>query len=265
MSVLDEITAYKRQVVAQRKLARPIQSVRRAAESAPPPRDFTGAIAADGLSVISEVKRASPAKGAIDLSVDAPTLAGHYQAAGASAISVLTDEKYFNGSDDDLVAVRGTVGVPVLRKEFIVDPYQIYESRALGADVILLIVASLEPAQISEYRALAESLGMATLVEVHDEAELQTALSLGSPIVGINNRNLKTLAVDLATTERLRPLVPSGILTVGESGIRSAEDAHRLRAVGVDAVLVGEALVRAPDVTTLIGDMRRQPAATSAR
>jgi indole-3-glycerol phosphate synthase len=253
--ILDEILAYKREFVAERRARAPLADVRARAADGAPARDFRGALAGPGVSAIAEIKRQSPAKGALRLDMDAPTMARTYAAAGASAISVLTDEKYFKGSDADLVAVRAAVPVPVLRKDFVVDAYQVYEARALGADAVLLIVAALAPAEIGELAELAHSLGMAALVEAHTEDEVRTALGSGATLLGINNRDLTRMVVDVATTERLRPLVPEGVLLVSESGIRAPEDFARLAAIGVDAALVGEALVTAPDAGALLRAM----------
>jgi indole-3-glycerol phosphate synthase len=253
--ILDEILEHKREEVAERKRLRPEIDVRSAAAAAEPSRDFRSALRAPGISVIAEVKRASPAKGALRLDADAARLACRYASAGAAAISVLTDGRYFRGCDDDLVAVRSSVAVPILRKEFIVDRYQLYESRAIGADAILLIVRALRAPELREFHRLGLELGMAVLVEVHNEAELELALDADADLVGINNRDLTRMVVDLSTTSRLRPLVPPGVVVVSESGIRSAEDARAFAGIGVDAILVGEALVTAADPGTLIAEL----------
>ena len=251
--ILDEILAHKRTEVAERTARFSEAAVVERAKAAPPARDFRAALTRPGVAIISEIKRQSPAKGALRLDMDAPTMARTYAAAGAAAISVLTDEKYFKGSDADLIAVREAVDVPVLRKDFVVDPYQVYEARALGADAVLLIVRALTRDDIVELSALADSLGMAALVEAHTAEEIETALDAGATLLGINNRDLTRMVVDVATTERLRPLVPSGVTLVSESGIRTADDVARLRLIGVDAALVGEALVTAPDAGALLG------------
>lgn len=251
--ILDEILANKRAEVAARRAREPESRVAERAAAAPPPRDFAGALRGPGVSIIAEVKRRSPAKGALRLDMDAPTMAATYAEGGASAVSVLTDERYFNGSDADLVAVRARVGVPLLRKDFVVSTYQVSEARALGADAVLLIVRALRPAEIAELAGLAASLGMAALVEVHTEAELQIALDCGASLVGINNRDLTRMVVDLETTARLRPLVPAGVTLVSESGIRAPEDIAHLRDLGVDAALIGESLVTAADPKALLG------------
>ena len=250
--ILDEILANKRREVADRIKHEPIERVAQRASLAPKARDFAGELRKPGVSIISEIKRQSPAKGALRLDMDAPTMAATYAAAGASCISVLTDEKYFKGSDADLVAVRQRVQVPVLRKDFVVSPYQVYEARALGADAVLLIVLALRPAELLEMSKLAKALGMAALVEVHSEEELGIALDLGSDLIGINNRDLTRMVTDLETTAKLRPLVPPGVTLVSESGIRTAEDVAWLAGLGVDAALVGESLVTAPDAAALL-------------
>ncbi|MDP8923422.1 MAG: indole-3-glycerol phosphate synthase TrpC [Chloroflexota bacterium] len=265
--MLDEILTHKRAEVAERIARVPRAALAERAHTAPPARDFRAALSRPGVSIIAEIKRQSPAKGALRLDMDAPTMARTYAAAGAAAISVLTDERYFNGSDADLVAVRQAVDVPILRKDFVVDPYQVYEARTLGADAILLIVRALNRNEIVELSALADSLGMAALVEAHTAEEVAVALDAGATLVGINNRDLTRMVVDVATTERLRPLVPSGVTLVSESGIRSADDIARLRTIGVDAALVGEALVTAPDAGELLRSLiaaGRSPAEASA-
>ena len=252
--ILDEILANKRAEVDERQAREAEDAVARRAAAAPPPRDFHGALRAPGVSIIAEVKRQSPAKGALRLDMDAPTMAATYAEAGAACVSVLTDEKYFKGSDADLVAVREQVQVPVLRKDFVVSRYQIHEARALGADAILLIVLALQPAEIVEYARLAADLGMIALVEVHSEDELRVALDCGATLVGINNRDLTRMVTDLETTAKLRPLVPDGVTLVSESGIRTPAEIAWLRDLGVDAALVGESLVTAPDPAALLGE-----------
>src|SRR4051794_19012576 len=206
--ILDEILDNKRIEVAARLAREPESRVAARAAAAAPALDFAGALGKPGVSIIAEIKRQSPARGALRLDMDAPTMAATYAEAGASCISVLTDEKYFKGSDADLMAVRQRVSVPILRKDFVVSPYQIYEARAIGADAILLIVLALQPDEIVELSKLAASLGIAALVEVHSEEELQTALDLGCDLIGINNRDLTRMVTDVQTTARLRPLVP---------------------------------------------------------
>jgi indole-3-glycerol phosphate synthase len=251
--ILDEILANKRAEVAARWKHESEASVANRALAVPPARNFLGALQRPGVSIISEIKRQSPAKGALRLDMDAPTMAATYAAAGASCISVLTDEKYFKGSDADLVAVRERLEVPVLRKDFVVSSYQVYEARTLGADAVLLIVLALTPAEIVDLAALAHSLGMAALVEVHTEDELRIAV--GASLIGINNRDLTRMVTDLETTVRLRPLVPPGVTLISESGIRTPDDIAMLRDLGVDGALIGESLVTAPDAGVLLGEM----------
>jgi indole-3-glycerol phosphate synthase len=253
--ILDDILANKRTEVAARRERETEQHVAARAKDTPPARDFLAALRRPGVSIIAEIKRQSPAKGALRPDMDAPTMAATYASAGASCISVLTDEKYFKGSDADLVAVRQRVRVPVLRKDFVVSSYQIHEARTLGADAVLLIVLALTPPEIVEYAALATSLGMAALVEVHAEDELHVAIDCGATLIGINNRDLTRMITDLDTTTKLRPLVPAGVTLISESGIRTPEDIAHLRALGVDGALIGESLVTAPDAGILLGEM----------
>jgi indole-3-glycerol phosphate synthase len=218
---------------------------------APKPRDFLGAIRAKlsaGLpAVIAEMKKASPSKGVLRADFDPAAIGAAYTKHGAACLSVLTDRQFFNGSPEDLAAARGASGLPALRKDFIVDAYQVYQSRALGADAILLIVAALERDALAELTALARSLELAVLVEVHDRDELEVALGLDTPLVGINNRSLRTFETRLETTLRLVPHVPRDRIVVTESGIARAEDVRRLRAAGIEVFLIGEAFMRAPD------------------
>ena len=256
MSVLEEIVARKHDELSARRRQRPFNDLRTAAEAQSEPRRFADALAGPGLSVIAEIKRRSPAKGDLNLDLDAAAQARRYELAGASAISVLTDEPYFNGRDEDLEAARSAVELPVLRKDFTLHPFQVYESRAIGADAVLLIARCLGDGLLRDLRLIAESLGMAALVEVHDEAELERAVASGASILGINNRNLDTLEVDPETSFRLRPLLPPGYLAVSESGIARPALAARLREAGFDAILVGEALVTAPDPGALLAALR---------
>jgi len=250
--ILQKICATKREEVdaAQRRL--PLAEVRRDAESRVLTRDFEGALrakmAAGQAAVIAEIKRASPSKGVIRADFEPADIAQSYAAgdAGVSAacLSVLTDRQYFQGSNDYLKQARASCALPVLRKDFMIDPWQIYESRALGADCVLLIAACLEDGLMAEMEAIAHSLGMAVLVEVHDGAELERALRLKTPLIGINNRDLRSFEVSLETTLALRDAVPPGRLLVTESGIATPADVQRLRAAGVHAFLVGEAFMR---------------------
>lgn len=246
--ILEKILKAKAKEVAAAKKLRPLVEIRAAAEAAPPARDFVGALRAkigEGKpAVIAEIKKASPSKGVIRENFDPAAIAASYAAHGAACLSVLTDARFFQGSAEHLIAARAAAVIPALRKDFIADPYQIYEARAWGADCILLIVAALRPAQLSELEFLAHSLGMAALVEVHDRTELDAALKLSTPLVGINNRDLRTFAITLETTIDLLPSVPHDRLAIAESGIVSVDDVARLRSQGVRAFLVGEAFMR---------------------
>ncbi len=247
-SFLDTIIAHKREEVARQKQVKPLDTWKAAAESAPPPRDFLTALRAPGVSLIAEVKKASPSKGLLCPDFDPVRLARAYAANGAAAISVLTDARFFQGSLDDLRAVQQAVDIPVLRKDFVVDAYQVYEARAAGADAVLLIVAALDDATLRDLYALIHQLGMVALIEVHNAAELERALSLRPRLIGVNNRDLHTFHVTLDTTAALRPRLPADVVLVAESGIHTPEDVTRLAAIGVDAMLVGEALVTAENV-----------------
>ncbi len=242
-SVLDEIIAGVREDTARREAALPVDRLRDACEEVPPAKDAEAALRRPGLSVIAEVKRSSPSKGALSEITDPAALASSYVEGGASAISVLTEERRFNGSLADLDAVRAAVDVPVLRKDFVVSEYQVWEARAHGADIVLLIVAALPDERLRDLMHLADSLGMTSLVEVHDEAETTRAVDLGARVIGVNNRNLKTLDVDTTTFARLAPLIPQERVRVAESGVRGPEEAALFSRAGADAILVGEALV----------------------
>ncbi|HHW39911.1 MAG TPA: indole-3-glycerol phosphate synthase TrpC [Syntrophomonadaceae bacterium] len=254
LMILDQIVSAKREEVARLREAFPLHRLRRQAEEAPPARDFLRALKRTGgqVNLIAEIKRASPSRGVIRPDFDPPALAREYESAGAKAISVLTDERFFQGHPEHLRRVREAVALPVLRKDFIIDPVQIYESRLLGADAVLLIAAVLEQSRLEDCLALARELGMAALVEVHTEEELYRVLRTGARIIGINNRDLATFKTDLSTTFNLAPLIPPGRVVVSESGIRTGEDLVRLAERGIDSVLVGEALMRAPDVAAEI-------------
>ena len=254
-TILDQIVEWKYKEVAAAKQAGSVAALQRQSSMAPPPRDMVAALARPGVSLIAEVKRASPSKGVLCPDLDPATLASAYEAGGAAAISVLTDERFFQGSLDDLRTVRQHAGLPVLRKDFVIDPYQIIEARVAGADAVLLIVAVLSDGDLVSLYQLVRELGMAALVEVHDEAELARALEIGPRIVGINNRDLRTFHVDLETTARLRARVPKDVVLVAESGVHTPADVARLSAIGADAMLIGEALVRAPDVGQKIREL----------
>jgi len=255
--ILARIVADKRVEVAARKAARPQAAVEAAARAQAAPRGFARALAAraeapaaqgGGLALVAELKKASPSHGLIRPAYEPAALARAYLAGGAACLSVLTDGPYFQGEDAHLAAARAAVPLPVLRKDFLVDPWQVAESRAIGADCVLLIVAALSDAQAAELAAAAAAFALDVLVEVHDEAELDRALALKPALLGVNNRNLKTLAVDLATTLRLAPRVPAGIAVVAESGLGSHADLARLARIGVRRFLVGESLMRQADV-----------------
>lgn len=249
--ILEKIVAVKREEVAHALKRRPLAQVRQDAESRLSTRDFEGAmrrkIAAGQAAVIAEVKKASPSKGVLRADFIPADIAQSYAEHGAACLSVLTDRQFFQGGPDDLKQARASCDLPVLRKDFMVDPYQVYEARAMGADCILLIAACLDDAQMLELEAIARSLNMAVLVEVHDRPELERALRLKTPLLGVNNRNLKTFEVSLDTTVDLLACAPADRLLVTESGIATAADVQRLRSAGVPAFLVGEAFMRAPD------------------
>jgi indole-3-glycerol phosphate synthase len=257
VSFLGDILARKRTEVEAARAALPERELRTRARDAAPPRPFEAALSLPGgpARVIAEVKRASPSAGAIRAGLDAPAQARAYAAAGAAAVSVLTDGPGFGGSLADLAAVRAAVDLPLLRKDFVLDRYQLLEARAHGADAALLIVAALEPDALRRLLGDAAELGLAALVEVHHEEEVEAALAAGARLVGVNNRNLLTFAVDLAVSERLLPLLPADVRGVAESGVRTAADARRLRRAGAANLLVGEALVRAADPAALIREM----------
>ena len=263
--ILDQIVADKRIEIAKRKTRVSLAEFRRRAESMEDARDFAGALRGESIALIAEIKSASPSQGQIRTEVDPVRIAQICEMNGASAISVLTDRKYFQGDLSSLKGARVGADLPLLRKDFIVDEYQLYESRALQADAILLIVRILDGSQLSDYQALAESLGISTLIEVHDEAELERALISGATIVGINNRNLADFSVNLATTERLAPLIPQERTVVSESGIRSREEVERVAAVGADAVLVGEALMRSEDIGAKVRELTQVPCRQTRR
>jgi len=249
--ILDDILANKKTKLEIARRRFPQSQLERLAKDQPPAKDFAAALKGDGLRLIAEVKKASPSKGTIAENFDPVKTAETYAANGASAISVLTESKFFQGGLDVLDRIRRALGEaapPLLRKDFLFDPYQIHESRAHGADAILLIVAILVPEQLHELIVLTRSLGMECLVEVHNQVEVEIALGSHARVVGINNRDLKTFKVDIMTTERLHKLVPSDRVVVSESGIKTRADVDMIRGWAVDAVLIGEALMSASDV-----------------
>lgn len=245
MSILDKILAVKQREVAAAKAAEP--RIEAKARAAPPPRDFVAALRARQPAVIAEIKRASPSRGVLRQDFHPSTIARSYEKAGAACMSVLTDAEFFQGNSSHLQEARAACALPVLRKDFYTDPFQAYESRAMGADCVLLIAACLEDRQMRDLESLAFELGMAVLVEVHDAGELARALELKTPLIGINNRNLRTFETRLETTLELLPYVPKDRIVVTESGILSQADVSRMRAQGVHTFLVGEAFMRADD------------------
>jgi len=250
-TILDRICDDKRKEVALHKSQRPIQELLRRAKDQAPPRGFAAAldrkVAEIGIGLIAEIKKASPSAGLIRSTFEPGQLARAYARAGAACLSVLTN-KFFQGTDAHLGEARSAVELPVIRKDFVVDPYQIVESRALGADCVLLIVAALSDDELSNMEDIALGYGMDVLVEVHDEAELERALKLKSPLIGVNNRNLKIMKTDLGTTERLAPMIPTDRQLVCESGIDSPSDIKRMIAAGAKRFLIGESLMKRPDV-----------------
>ena len=256
--ILDHIVATKVGEISALRRVR--LDLRRAAEDAPPPHPVLEPMRRRSrVGVIAEVKRRSPGAGEIDSGLDPAALSAEYEDAGAMAVSVLTDGPWFGGSLDDLRAVRGARTVPVLRKDFVIDPLQVYEGRAAGADLMLLIVRILDGALLAELRAMIHELGMTALVEVHDEWEVETALRSGAALVGVNNRDLTVFRTDLAVTERLARYLPDDVLLVSESGIGSRADVERVAAAGTDAVLVGEALVRSGAPGRLVEELGSVP------
>ena len=256
--ILERIVADNRLELEDRKSRVSLEELKGMALEQPPPLDLAKALRAERIQLIAEVKKASPSRGIIRPDFNAVELARIYAAGGASAISVLTEARYFKGSLEHLKDIGRALGVrrlPLLRKDFLYDPYQVYESRAYGADSLLLIVAILEPKQLGELLMLSHELGMKCLVEVHNRAELEIALGSGAEIIGLNNRDLKTFSVDLNTTGRLRPLVPEDRIVVSESGISNRSDMEKLKKWDVDAVLIGESLVAAPDVAAKMREL----------
>lgn len=255
MSVLDEILDGVRADLAERQRSVGIEELKRRAERAPAPRDVYAALGGDRVSVIAEVKRSSPSKGPLAAIADPAALASDYEAGGAHVISVLTERRRFAGTLDDLAAVRARVDIPVLRKDFIVTSYQLWEARAYGADLALLIVAALDQSALESLIERAVSIGLTPLVEVHDEEEVERAVDAGAKIIGVNARNLKTLEVDRGTFERVAPEIPDHLVKVAESGVRGPHDLIAYANAGADAVLVGESLVTGRDPKSAVADL----------
>ena len=254
---LDRIVTNIPRELENKKSVLPLDEVQRVALEQPPPLDFASALRGDRIRLIAEVKKASPSRGIICPNFNPVAIAQTYAGNGAAAISVLTEGNYFQGSLNHMRDIRKALKseIPILRKDFICDPYHIYESRACGADSLLLIVAILTPERLEELLQLSHQLGMCCLVEAHNKDELEIAISSGARVIGINNRDLNTFDVDLATTERLRPLIPRDRITVSESGIKDRGDMEKLREWGVDAVLIGETLVSAPDIAARMKEL----------
>jgi indole-3-glycerol phosphate synthase len=254
-NILDKILATKKQEVERQKRTVPLSRLLASIARRKAPLTFTTALKGNGIKLIAEIKKASPSRGVLRPSFDPVALAKTYAENGAAAISVLTDTEYFQGSPAHLAAIKQTVSLPLLRKDFIYDEYQVYESAACGADALLLIAAILDTKHLEKMIAISRSLGLGCLVEVHDEEELKKARQSGAEIIGINNRNLKTFEVDLNTTRRLLPLTPEDKIVVSESGISRREDVKKLEEWGVDAVLIGEALVTAGNIPEKIKEL----------
>jgi len=255
--ILDRIVSQNLEALEDKKRRLPMAELRRLASEQPPALDLASALRGDAIRLIAEVKKASPSRGVIRPDFDPVEIARIYAGNGAAAVSVLTEAKHFQGSLDHLKDIRKALPdkIPLLRKDFIVDPYQIYESRASGADSLLLIVAILKPEKLQELLQLSHELNMSCLVEVHDEAEVEIALKSQAKIIGINNRDLNTFGVDLATTERLHPLIPRDRIVVSESGIKERADIEKLSRLGIDAVLIGESLMSAPDIAAKMREL----------
>lgn len=253
--MLEKIVALKKERVEQRKKVLSLSCLKERIARQRPPLDFVSALSGDGIHLIAEIKQASPSRGMLNPNLNPTKLAKTYAKGGAAAISVLSEENYFKGSIDYLAAIREVVRLPLLRKDFIFDPYQVYESRAYGADALLLIAAILSRPQLEELLSLSHSLGLRCLVEVHKENEVERALRSKARIIGINNRDLDTFNIDINTTRRLRPLIPQTRIVVSESGIKTRSDTEKLKEWGVNAILVGEALVTAGDILTKMREL----------
>ena len=256
--ILDELAAYAQQRVLADKQAHPLEELKQRCETVSPrtPFAFEQALRADALSFICEVKKASPSKGIIAPDFPYLDIAKQYEQAGADCISCLTEPKWFLGSDAIFTDIRAAVQTPMIRKDFTVDEYQIYQAKLMGADAVLLICAILDDAQLKEYLAICDGLGLSALVEAHDDAEVDRALAAGARILGVNNRNLKTFTVDTENSRRLRARIPQDVLFASESGVKTAEDVAGLAAIGADAVLIGETLMRAPDKTAKLRELK---------
>ena len=255
--ILDRIVSQNLEALEHKKRRLPMAEVQRLASEQPPALELASALRGDGIQLIAEIKKASPSRGVIRPDFDPVEIAKIYAGNGAAAISVLTEARYFQGSLDHLKNIRKALPdeIPLLRKDFIVDPYQIYESRAYGADSLLLIVAILEPEKLQELLGISHELNMSCLVEVHNEAEVEIALKSQAKIIGINNRDLNTFGVDITITERLRPLIPRDRIVVSESGIKERSDIEKLSQLGIDAVLIGESLMSAPDIAARMREL----------
>lgn len=257
MTILDRLADYAYERTAQAKSKIPLEEIRRQALSLPKGNfAFENALKAPDISFICECKKASPSKGLIAPDFPYLKIAKEYENAGADSISVLTEPKWFLGSDQYLTEIANAVSIPCLRKDFTVDEYMIYETKVLGASAVLLICAILTEEQIKEYIHVCDTLGLSALVEAHDESEVQAALNAGARLIGVNNRNLKDFSVDTENSRRLRKLIPRDVLFVSESGVSSAEDVEKLREIGADAVLIGETLMRAPDKKAKLAELR---------
>lgn len=256
-TILDELALHARVRVTEARARRPLEAVRREAEEKPSPDfAFEKALKTPDIAFICECKKASPSKGLIAPEFPYLQIAKDYEAAGAACISVLTEPKWFLGSDDYLREIAEAVSIPCIRKDFTVDEYMVYEARALGASAVLLICSILDDTQLTAFRELSDELGLTALVEAHDEQEVERALKAGARVLGVNNRNLNDFTVDTENSRRLRELIPADVLYVSESGVQSADDIRLLRDIGADAVLIGETLMRAPDKAAKLAELR---------